>query len=100
MTSQSLVGPSAGSGPRGVSVTVEAVTANAMQTPDGAWRVEVVRRGHTRWYRLVHGDNQLDWLTIAAVQRLLSEAGIDLADLIEVTDQPPGPADNASPGLA
>lgn len=46
--------------------------ADAMQTPDGAWRVEMVRRGRTRWYRIVHGDNQLNWLTIAAVQRLLS----------------------------
>jgi hypothetical protein len=79
---------------------VEAVTADAMQTPDGAWLVEVVRRGHTLWYRLVHGDNQLDWLTIAAVQRLLGEAGIDLADLIEVTNPQPGPADNPHPGVA
>jgi hypothetical protein len=34
--------------------------ADAMQTPDGAWRVEVVRRGRTHWYRIVHRDNQLD----------------------------------------
>jgi hypothetical protein len=79
---------------------VEAVTADAMQTPDGAWRVEVIRRGHTHWYRLVHGDNQLDWLTIAAVQRLLGEAGIDMADLIEVSDPRTGPADNPHPGVA
>jgi hypothetical protein len=75
---------------------VEAVTADAMQTPDGAGRVEVVHRGHTHWYRIVHGDNQLDWLTIAAVQRLLGEAGIDMADLIEVTDQPAGPPSSPS----
>jgi bifunctional non-homologous end joining protein LigD len=48
----------------------------------------------------VHGDNQLDWLTIAAVQRLLSEAGIDMADLVEVIDQRPGPVDNPNPGVA
>jgi bifunctional non-homologous end joining protein LigD len=71
-----------------------------MHTPDGAWRVEVVRRGHTHWYRLLHGDNQLDWLTIAAVQRLLGEAGIALAALIEVTDPRPEPADNSHPGVA
>jgi hypothetical protein len=49
----------------------------AMQTPDGAWRVEVVRRGRTRWYRIVHGENVLDWLSIAAVERILDEAGVD-----------------------
>ena len=32
----------------------------AMQTPDGAWRVEIVRRGHGRWYRIVHGDEKGD----------------------------------------
>jgi hypothetical protein len=74
--------------------------ADAMQTPDGAWRVEVVRRGRTHWYRIVHGDNQLDWLTIAAVGRILGEAGIDLADLVEVTDPPSGPVDNCHPSVA
>ena len=46
----------------------------AMQTPDGAWRVEVVQRGRTPWYRIVHGDSELDWLSIAAVERILTEA--------------------------
>ena len=55
----------------------------AMQTPDGAWRVEVVRRGRTRWYRLVHGDDVIDWLSISAVERILDEAGVDRAGLIE-----------------
>ncbi|ROP29869.1 hypothetical protein EDD30_2690 [Couchioplanes caeruleus] len=67
-----------------------------METPDAAWRVEVVRRGRTRWYRIVHGDNELDWLSIAAVQRVLTEAGIDMADLQEVT----GPAASAEHGVA
>jgi bifunctional non-homologous end joining protein LigD len=53
--------------------TVEGV----MQTPDGAWRVEVVRRGRSRWYRVVHGDQVLDWLSIAAVERILDEAGVE-----------------------
>ena len=74
--------------------------ADAMQTPDGAWRVEVARRGRTHWYRIVHRDNQLDWLTIAAVQRILGEAGIDLADLVEVADPPPRSVDNRHPGVA
>ncbi len=55
----------------------------AMQTADGAWRVEIVKRGRTQWYRVVHEDNVLDWLSIAAVQRILGEAGIDMADLGE-----------------
>ncbi|GAA3962969.1 hypothetical protein [Actinoplanes auranticolor] len=55
----------------------------AMQTADGAWRVEIVKRGRSQWYRIIHDDSVLDWLTIAAVQRLLGEAGVSLADLSE-----------------
>jgi hypothetical protein len=56
----------------------------AMQTPDGAWRVEVVRRKRTRWYRIVHGEDVIDWLSIAAVERVLAEAGVDRRLLTEV----------------
>ena len=59
-----------------------------MQTPDGEWRVEVVRRGTSRWYRLVNGDNELDWLTIASVERILGEAGVDIGELIEANTGP------------
>ncbi len=38
------------------------------------------------------GDNRIDWLGIAAVERILGEAGIDMADLVEVTDDSPPPA--------
>lgn len=55
-----------------------------MQTPDGQWRVEIVRRRRTRWYRIVHGEDVLDWLSIAAVERILDEAGVDRRLLIEV----------------
>jgi hypothetical protein len=55
----------------------------AMQTPDGAWRVEVVRRGTSLWYRIVHGDDVLDWLSISAVERILDEAGVDRRTLID-----------------
>jgi hypothetical protein len=61
---------------------VEPVVEGAMQTPDGLWRVEVVRRGRTRWYRIVHGDNVMDWLPIAAVQQILADAGVDMGGLI------------------
>jgi hypothetical protein len=60
----------------------------AMQTPDGAWRVEVVRRRRTRWYRIVHGEDVLDWLSIAAVERILADADIDLRVLVEVDPEP------------
>ncbi len=55
----------------------------ALQTPDGAWRVEIVKRGRTRWYRVVHDDNEIDWLSISAVERILGEASVDMADLID-----------------
>ncbi len=79
-----------------------------MQTPDGVWRVEVVRqRGQrARWYRIVRGDDDavLDWLSISGVERILAEAGVDLATLVPVVDaavdgpqQTPG---TAAPGAA
>jgi bifunctional non-homologous end joining protein LigD len=57
-----------------------------MQTSDGAWRIEVYRQPRTRfyWYRVIHGDNIVEGLTIAGVQRLLAEAAYDMADLTEV----------------
>jgi bifunctional non-homologous end joining protein LigD len=60
-----------------------------MQTPDGVWRVEVYQRPRSRdswWYRLVNvpNDSVVEDLSIAAVQRLLAEAGVDVADLVEV----------------
>lgn len=60
------------------------VVEGAMQTPDGAWRIEVVRRGRSRWYRIVHGDNVIDYMPIASVHRVLAEAGITMATLIEI----------------
>lgn len=62
-----------------------------MQTPDGVWRVEVYRkpRSTTWWYRLVHGDNVVEDLSIASVERLLAEVGYDLADLEEVHEVAP-----------
>jgi hypothetical protein len=48
---------------------VEPVVEGAMQTPDGLWRI-------------VHGDNVMDWLPIAAVQQILADAGVDMGGLI------------------
>lgn len=65
----------------------------AMQTPDGAWRVEAVREyayGSTRatqsvWYRIQHDGETFEKLSITEVHRILAEAGVDIATLEEVT---------------
>jgi hypothetical protein len=67
-----------------------------MQTADGAWRVEVVKRGRSRWYRIIHGDSELDWMSIAAVQRILGGGGIDIADLGDVSGQQPASGDDST----
>jgi bifunctional non-homologous end joining protein LigD len=43
----------------------------------------IAKRGKTRWYRIVHGEDLIDWLSIAGVERILAEAGVDLAELHE-----------------
>ena len=63
-----------------------ATVEGAMQTPDGRWRIEVVRRGASRWYRILHDDNTLDWLAITDVERILRDVGVDMGHLVQ-TDQ-------------
>ena len=70
----------------------QGTVVGAMQTADGRWRVEAVRRGRQDFYRLIHGDNIIDGLVIATVQRLLDEARVDLADLIDVSSSSVGDA--------
>lgn len=70
-----------------------------MQTPDGRWRIEIVRRGRSRWYRIVNGDNEIDWLSISAVERILAEAGVDMACLLPVTEDD-GSAEDHLNGVA
>jgi bifunctional non-homologous end joining protein LigD len=55
--------------------------AGAVETPDGSWRVEAVHSGSTQWYRIIHGENTVDWLTITDVERLLHQAGVDMSRL-------------------
>jgi hypothetical protein len=71
---------------------VEATVESAMQTPDGAWRVEVVKRGTSRWFRIVNEarDVELDWLSISAVERILGEQGVDMATLVPAGDPAAG----------
>lgn len=42
-------------------------------------------------YRIVHGENVIDRLGIAGVERVLGEAGVDMAEMVEVTGDPPPP---------
>jgi len=60
----------------------------AIATKDGWWRFEAVRSANKQFYWLIHDDSVIDGLTIATVTRLLAEAGVDLADLADVTDRP------------
>jgi bifunctional non-homologous end joining protein LigD len=69
----------------------------ALQTPDGRWRVEAVEENRSlrdgkvyrsTHYRLIHGENVVDGLAIATLQRLLKEAGVDMADLVEAPIAP------------
>jgi bifunctional non-homologous end joining protein LigD len=62
-----------------------------MQTPDGHWRVDIMRRGDSRWYRIHHQDNEFDWLDVSDVERLLTDAGVDLSHLEPTDPAPPHP---------
>ncbi len=53
-----------------------------LQTPDGYWRVEVVRSGRDVWYRIRHAETIVaEKASIATVQRILEE---DFAKLQQV----------------
>lgn len=53
----------------------------AMETPDGAWRVEVVSRAGVESFRLVHGDSVVEGLDLAGVEGLLARRGVELRTL-------------------
>jgi bifunctional non-homologous end joining protein LigD len=59
-----------------------ATVDGSMATADGRWRVDIMRRGTARWYRLRRGDAEFDWLDLPAVERILTEAGVDLGGLV------------------
>jgi hypothetical protein len=60
---------------------VEPKVESAMETPDGYWRVEVIRYGHReRWFRVIHGTTVLtENAAIGTVEYLLGDAYADLA---------------------
>jgi bifunctional non-homologous end joining protein LigD len=64
----------------------------ALETPDGAWRVEVVQERAAFHYRILHGDDVIERIPIASVQRILGDAGVDMADLIEASHAETPPA--------
>ena len=75
------------------------VVEAAMQTPDGQWRVEIVRRGASSWYGIVHGDDHLDWLSLDQVETILGKARGDRQTLVQVepVSNPPAAAKVADP---
>jgi hypothetical protein len=59
------------------TVPVVETIEGVLQTPDGYWRVEVVRSGRpaTRWYRIWHANTVvLDQAAVATVQHVLGDA--------------------------
>jgi bifunctional non-homologous end joining protein LigD len=57
-----------------------AAVVGSMHTSDGAWQVDIMQRDRSQWYRITHGDNVFDWLTVDTVQQILRQAGMDLAE--------------------
>lgn len=46
-----------------------------LQTPDGYWRVEIVRDRQNLWYRVLHANTVVaDMAAIATVERILGDA--------------------------
>jgi bifunctional non-homologous end joining protein LigD len=64
----------------------------SMQTPDGRWHVDVMRRADSRWYRVRHLDNEFDWLDLPDVERILTQAGTDLSQLVPTDTATTDPA--------
>jgi hypothetical protein len=47
----------------------------ALQTPDGYWRVEIIRSGRDRWYRVRHAQTVVAAkASITTVERILGPA--------------------------
>nr|BFE59527.1 hypothetical protein GCM10020063_040530 [Dactylosporangium thailandense] len=55
-----------------------------MSTPDGTWRIEVIRQAHREWCRLLHGTDVVDDLDMDRPRHLLTVAGVNVATLAEI----------------
>ncbi len=54
-------------------------------TPDGYWRVEAIRSGRDRWYRVWHANTVVaDRASIGTVQRILADSFADLTPAEDV----------------
>jgi hypothetical protein len=55
---------------------MDPVVEGAMVTPDGYWRVEVVRHSRTqRWFRIIHATTVVaEKASIGTVQQILGDA--------------------------
>lgn len=61
----------------------------ALKSPDGRLRVEVVQKGAQVGYRLWRdGAIWTQWTGIGAVEHLLQQEGVSMADLIEAAAKP------------
>jgi hypothetical protein len=56
---------------RTVTCVTGARVDGAMVNADGLWRVEALRRGESRWYRTVQGEDVIDRLAIGQVNQIL-----------------------------
>jgi bifunctional non-homologous end joining protein LigD len=64
------------------------IILGAFVSPDGRWRVQAVRDGHTSWYRILRdGQTYADGLMRREAERMLRlDAALSLADLRESLD--------------
>jgi hypothetical protein len=78
-------------------IVVRVIVRHAMQTADGQWRVEVIQRGSQVRYRLIHGDDIREPIAIGTIAYELAEAGLSMADLIDVTHRLAADTEPATP---
>ncbi|MFC4039521.1 hypothetical protein ACFO1B_13905 [Dactylosporangium siamense] len=63
------------------------MSAAAMQTPDGRWRVEVGGVGSIAWYTLVGPGVSRAVPSVDKLADVLLEVGVDLSDFIEASPE-------------
>jgi hypothetical protein len=62
---------------------VERITGT-MRSVDGRWRVDAIRERSRHWYRVYRdGEVYADQLLIRELLRVLGDAGVQPADLVE-----------------
>jgi hypothetical protein len=76
--------PRRSSGCNGGAYRADVAVEGAMQTPDGAWRIETVDQSHRYWYRVLHDGEVFEPLSVADVDRVLTDAGVDPANLVPI----------------